>query len=235
MLKASIVGFLMLVSAMTGIRGVELWDAPSATAALMGATVKIEVTLAGDHAAIGSGTVVYSRRVHGLYETYVLTNAHVVDEALTIKVLSYHYVGDDRADTATDEADIVKIDKKADLALLHFKRHDQFPVVAVMAGRDPSPLTHVIEIGCPMGVDPVVTEGIVSNIADGFIRESAPTYFGNSGGTLYDESHRFIGVPSEVIGRSTHFGDQILVPHLALAIPISAIRTFLKDTPLSKL
>jgi S1-C subfamily serine protease len=111
--------------------------------------------------AIGSGTIVYSAPVPekpDQYETYVLTNEHVVDDLITIKddhwsSLHGRYIQKDVRGTAVVEtflygiasrvigstsylADIVCYDKNEDLALLQIRAANQFPDVARLYPED---------------------------------------------------------------------------------------------------
>ncbi len=110
------------------------------------------------------------------------------------------------------------------------------PYVARIAD-DNEPL-HLFErsfaVGAGLGYPPFATEGMISSNDlrwkdRTFILSSSPIIFGNSGGSLYvwDEDHyELVGVPSAV--SATGFGGQA-VTHMAWAIPIDVVYTFLRS------
>jgi S1-C subfamily serine protease len=155
----------------------------------------------------------------------VLTNAHVVEDAASIKV---SLKGD--PNDAVD-AELVGLDASSDVALLKVDADpsDLHPLELgdsskVQVG-DP-----VVAIGNPFGLDRTVTSGIVSalqreisapnnfTIKD-VIQTDAPINPGNSGGPLIDSKGRVIGINSQIAtgggGGSVGVG---------FAVPIDTVR-----------
>ncbi len=209
----------------------------------------------------GSGTVLFSDEIDGEVHTYVLTNFHVVrslvsfsekwdgEEGENVKVERrqpadikwfVYNEGSRAVGTAGQMADIVAYDKHNDLALLRTRNKEQaVPYVARIAD-DGEPLylfERSFAVGAGLGYPPFATEGMISSNDllwrdRTFILSSSPIIFGNSGGSLYvwDEDHyELVGVPSAV--SATGWGGQA-VTHMAWAIPIETVYSFLRDNDL---
>ncbi len=137
----------------------------------------------------GSG-LVYKQK-DGYY--YVITNEHVIKNALTVKIYTGEY--------KYYEATIIGKDSKNDLAILRFSddiKNSKIKVYdidadtfdAVVSGQT------IIAIGCPLGLDyyNTVTSGIVSRTDGNRIQHDASLNPGNSGGALFNLSGRLIGI-----------------------------------------
>src|SRR5689334_1460889 len=145
---------------------------------------------------VGSGVIVNS-------QGYILTNHHVVDGALEIKVeltdnrtFTAKLVGSD----APSDLAVLKIDAK-DLPVLHLGDSDKVRVGDV-----------VLALGNPLGIGQTVTSGIVSakgratGLSDGsfedFIQTDASINRGNSGGALVNTNGELIGINSQILSPS---------------------------------
>lgn len=138
------------------------------------------------HAA-GSGFVVDA-------QGYIVTNNHVIDEADEIMV-TFH-------DGTRLEAKLAGRDPKTDLALL--KVEPKQPLAAVAFGDSDRTRVGdwVIAIGNPFGLGGTATAGIISARGrdiqsgpyDDYLQIDAPINQGNSGGPIFDEGGRVIGV-----------------------------------------
>ncbi|MGD9597100.1 MAG: DegQ family serine endoprotease [Steroidobacteraceae bacterium] len=143
----------------------------------------------------GSGVIVDAKN------GYVLTNAHVVENASEITVT---------LEDGTDlEAQVVGSDTPSDVAVLKVK-HDG---LVQLAFGDSSRLEvgdYVVAIGNPFGLQHTVTQGIVSGlsrsgITDGyedFIQTDASINPGNSGGALVNLRGELIGINTAILSRS---------------------------------
>ena len=150
----------------------------------------------------------------------VLTNAHVVEGATTIRVT---LLGQSQSRTAT----LVGADSFNDIALLQITGASGLPTAdlgssaAVKVGDD------VVAVGNALGLrgDPTVTRGIVSALnrsldtLTGLIQTDAAINPGNSGGPLANNKGQVIGINTAVAGR----GGQ----NIGFAIPIDSARTIL--------
>ncbi|MBU1235186.1 MAG: DegQ family serine endoprotease [Gammaproteobacteria bacterium] len=144
--------------------------------------------------SLGSGFIVSA-------DGYILTNAHVVDEAdeVLVKLI----------DKREFKAKVVGTDKRTDVALLKI---DATALPVVKLG-DPEQLKvgeWVVAIGAPFGFDNSVTAGIVS--AKGrslpqenyvpFIQTDVAINPGNSGGPLFNMKGEVVGINSQIYSRS---------------------------------
>ncbi|MCB1865862.1 MAG: DegQ family serine endoprotease [Chromatiales bacterium] len=160
-----------------------------------------------DARSLGSGFIISE-------DGYVLTNAHVVDDADEIVVR----LNDRREFTAT----VVGIDKRSDVAVLKI---DARGLPTVKVGDDATLRTGdwVLAIGSPFGFEHTVTKGIVSakgrNLPSEnyvpFIQTDVPINVGNSGGPLFDLDGKVVGINSQIYSRNGGFMG------LSFAIPIS--------------
>ncbi len=154
----------------------------------------------------GSGFVVSA-------DGLVLTNAHVVHNAKEVTVKLH-----DRREYA---AKVLGADPMTDVAVLKIDAKDLPTVVfgdpkAMQVG-DP-----VLAIGAPFGFEQTATQGIVSakgrSLPGGaivpFIQTDAAVNPGNSGGPLFDDAGRVVGINSQIYSRSGGYQG------LAFAIPI---------------
>ena len=133
---------------------------------------------------------------------YVITNAHVVQQASRIQVVL--------SDGRSFEADRVALDSFSDIALLKVRKAKRLPQ-AVLGSADELPIgSWVIAIGNPLGLQNSVSVGVLSakdrNIpAPGgralfdMLQTDASINPGNSGGALVDLQGRVIGIPTVII------------------------------------
>lgn len=144
--------------------------------------------------SLGSGFIISS-------DGYILTNAHVVNEADEVIVKIY--------DKREFKAKIIGIDKRTDVALVKIEATG-LPKVNV---GDPAKLKvgeWVAAIGSPFGLENTMTAGIVS--AKGralpqenfvpFIQTDVAINPGNSGGPLFNLAGEVVGINSQIYSRS---------------------------------
>lgn len=133
---------------------------------------------------------------------FIVTNAHVIQDAETVRVTLH--------DDTTMPAEVVGRDEKTDLALL--KVTTKHPLVAAKFG-DSAPLRvgdWVIAIGNPFGLGGTVTTGIVSaqqrdinaGPYDDFIQTDASINRGNSGGPMFNMNGEVIGINTAIYSPS---------------------------------
>jgi len=143
----------------------------------------------------GSGVIIDAKR------GYVLTNAHVIENASEITVTLQ--------DGTDIKAEVVGSDTPSDVAVLKVD-HDK--LVQLTFG-DSSRLEvgdYVVAIGNPFGLQHTVTQGIVSGlsrsgITDGyedFIQTDASINPGNSGGALVNLRGELVGINTAILSRS---------------------------------
>lgn len=144
--------------------------------------------------SLGSGFIISA-------DGYVLTNAHVVDDADEVLVKL--------TDKREFKAKVIGSDRRTDVALIKIEASG-LPVVKL---GDPERLKvgeWVVAIGSPFGFDSTVTAGIVS--AKGrslpqenfvpFIQTDVAINPGNSGGPLFNMRGEVVGINSQIYSRS---------------------------------
>ena len=190
-------------------------------ARVLPSVVSIE-TMSKDGGGSGSGFVIDPNG-------YLLTNNHVVADALTIKVI----LNDGREFAAK----ILGRDESYDLAVLKIKvtglKALQFGDSDKVQVGD-----SVIAFGSPLGLSGTVTQGIISakdrpvtagdeNSSTSFIsalQTDAAINPGNSGGPLVDATGAVIGVNSAIASLGSSLGSQTGSIGLGFAIPINQAR-----------
>lgn len=223
-------------------------------------TVRVRTDKAG-----GSGTVIYSEpvpegAVEEGYETYVLTNCHVINDNIrvekkwstllkrevktdvladcTIELFDFEY-GSWESGHSAYKAEIMCYDKDMDLALLRVRTNREFKYVAKVFPKDEHKkrlrmFMEVYAVGCGMGHPPLASQGNLTGFTDiidnyPYWLSTAPTIYGNSGGSLYlADTYEFIGIPSRIAVNMGGFSADAIT-HLSYFIPITSIYSFLED------
>jgi serine protease Do len=144
--------------------------------------------------SLGSGFIISS-------DGYVLTNAHVINEADEVIVKL--------ADKREFKAKIVGVDKRTDVALLKIDATG-LPKVTIGDSAKLKVGEWVAAIGSPFGLENTMTAGIVS--AKGralpqenfvpFIQTDVAINPGNSGGPLFNLAGEVVGINSQIYSRS---------------------------------
>jgi len=145
---------------------------------------------------VGSGVIVNS-------DGYILTNHHVVDGALEIRV--------ELTDNRTFTAKLVGSDPPSDLAVLKIDAKD-LPTLPLGDSDRVRVGDPVLAVGNPLGIGQTVTAGIVSakgrqtGLSDGsfedFLQTDAAINRGNSGGALVNTTGELIGINSQILSPS---------------------------------
>ena len=169
-----------------------------------------------EYTSLGSGVIIDGKK--GL----ILTNAHVIQESGTIKVV----LNDERE----FEAHMVGTDPDSDLAVLKIDSDKPLPAINMGSSDDLMIGETVIAIGNPFGFSHTVTTGVISAIdrsirADdrvyhNFIQIDASINPGNSGGPLLNINGDLIGINTAIYAKAQGIG---------FAIPISKARKIISD------
>jgi serine protease Do len=170
----------------------------------------------GDHVmkqqALGSGFIIDT-------QGHIVTNAHVVDGAETVKVKLF----DDRE----FRAKVVGKDDRLDVAVLKLESSPpDLPVAALGQSESLRVGEYVVAIGNPFGLGNTVTMGIVSAKGrtigagpyDDFIQTDASINPGNSGGPLFNLRGQVVGIDTAINPQGKGIG---------FAIPIDAVKDVL--------
>jgi serine protease Do len=159
-----------------------------------------------DAKSLGSGFIISG-------DGYVLTNHHVVKDADEIIVRL--------SDRRELKAEVVGIDARSDIALLHIDATG-LPVVRIGKSSALEVGEWVLAIGSPFGFDHSATAGIVSAKGRSLPRENYVPFIqtdvainpGNSGGPLFNQDGEVVGVNSQIYSRTGGYMG------LSFAIPI---------------
>jgi len=165
----------------------------------------------------GSGVIVDAK------SGYIVTNAHVVENANEITVTLQ--------DGRDLKADVVGSDTPSDVAVLKVKP-DGLSQVALGDSAKSEVGDFVVAIGNPFGLQHTVTSGIISGLSrsginpDGyedFIQTDASINPGNSGGALVNLRGELIGINTAILSRS---GGNI---GIGFAIPVNMARSVMEQ------
>ena len=149
----------------------------------------------------------------------IVTNNHVVQGEKSVTVTLN--------DGKTYPAKIVGRDPRTDIAVLRIDVGHKLPYIQLGNSSNVKPGQWVVAMGNPFGLSSTVTHGIVSaisrNIGEGpydqFIQVDAPINKGNSGGPLFTQQGKVIGMNTAILSPS---GGSI---GIGFAIPSDLIRT----------
>jgi serine protease Do len=152
---------------------------------------------------VGSGIIISP-------DGYIVTNNHVVDGAVNVKVTLN--------DRRVMDAKVVGVDKLTDLAVIKIEGHD-LPYLQWGDSSTLKPGQTVLAFGSPFGMafQDTVTRGIVSAVnrqnpfsddarkPGGFIQTDAAINPGNSGGALVNAHGELVGINTFIISDSGSF------------------------------
>ncbi len=156
---------------------------------------------------------------------YILTNAHVVNDADHFMVTAYN--------KNQCEASLIGADKKTDIAVLKIEETNMLSVLTVGDSSKVRTGDFVFTIGHPTGdelsftatfgmVGAVERSVVIDGLRNSYIQIDAAINPGNSGGPLFDMNGNVIGVNSAktVIASYDEDGNPINAEGLGFAIPI---------------
>ncbi len=159
---------------------------------------------------IGSGFIISP-------DGYILTNAHVVNNAskITVKL----------TDRREFDAKVIGVDERTDVAVIKISTKGELPVVRLGDSSKLRPGQWVLAIGSPFGFENSVTAGVVSALARGNVGEGGNGYVpfiqtdvavkpGNTGGPLFNLNGEVVGINSQIYSRSGGYEG------ISFAIPI---------------
>jgi len=156
----------------------------------------------------------------------IVTNAHVVAQYTGRGVMVSRALTVTLPDERTLPAQVLAFDPERDLAALSVIA-DGLPTIEPGSSHPPEPGEWVMAIGHPWGVEGAVTGGVVIGVITGlpdfpdnphdWIAVGAHMRPGHSGGPLVDVHGRLVGINTLIAG-----------PDVGFAIPLRAIKAFLK-------
>ena len=191
--------------------------------------VSISVT-SPDGSGTGSGSIYKSNAS----TSYIITNNHVIESAVTTGTIKVEFTNGDQVN-----ATIVGRDPMYDLAVLAIKTGN-LPTIAIGDSSKVSVGDPVLAIGSPLGLASTVTSGIISALNRpvttgdvgsqsyvNAIQTDAAINPGNSGGALVDSQGRIIGVNSAIATLSS--GGTSGSIGLGFSIPINEAKRVIEE------
>lgn len=164
-------------------------------------------SMVGRQSSMGSGVIVDPNG-------YILTNAHVVENAQRVRVVLIEHSGSPEKNApavkrSTLDARILGVHHATDLALLKINAMG-LPAIALPEDGKVREGELVIAVGSPQGLENSVSMGIVSAVerqpdperAMIFIQTDAPINPGNSGGPLVNVRGELVGINTFIITQS---------------------------------
>jgi serine protease Do len=149
----------------------------------------------------------------------IVTNNHVAKSSRTLSVTL--------DDGTVLPAKVIGTDPRTDIAVLKVNAGHPLPFIQLGNSRDVKPGEWVVAMGNPFGLGGSVTAGIVSAVSrdigagpyDQFIQVDAPINQGNSGGPLFTQDGKVIGMNTAILSPT---GGSV---GIGFAIPSDEIRT----------
>lgn len=169
--------------------------------------------------ATGSGVIISS-------DGYIVTNNHVIDNALEIEVVLN--------DKRTYSAELIGRDPGTDIALLKIKE-DNLPTLPYGNSDELKVGEWVLAVGNPFSLTSTVTAGIVSakgrninllnqNYAiESFIQTDAAVNPGNSGGALVNTKGELVGINTAIASMTGSYTGY------SFAVPVSIVKKIVSD------
>ncbi len=167
---------------------------------------------------VGSGVIVTE-------DGYILTNAHVVQDAEEIRVVL-------SPDKKEYEAEVVGADEGTDIAVLKVEA-EGLPAITMGDSEQLEIGDLVLALGNPFGIGQTVTMGMVgakgrATMGRGleyqdFIQTDAAINPGNSGGALVDAKGRLVGVNTAILSRSGGNNG------IGFAVPVNLARSVMQN------
>lgn len=195
----------------------EQLSAPSDAMSLPDIYDKVIQSVVGVSCYVEGGTQTGTGFVIDAEEGYIVTNAHVIEDYVTVMIVDH--------DLNEYEAEVIGFDTQSDIAVLRIDPSDKDLVAVDLGTSDDLRIGELaIAIGNPLGFDlyGTMTTGIISgldrtvtisDITMNLLQTSASINNGNSGGPLIDAYGRVIGITSAKVAST--YGES-----LGFAIPI---------------
>ena len=172
--------------------------------------------------ATGSGVIIS-------YDGYIVTNNHVVDNAISVEVTLN--------DKRSYKAKIIGTDPSSDLALLKIDEKN-LPYLSYGNSDECKVGQWVLAVGNPLNLNSTVTAGIISakarniNLIEGnrdgyavesFIQTDAAVNMGNSGGALVNEKGELVGINAAIESGTGYYAGY------SFAIPVNIVKKVIGD------
>ena len=161
--------------------------------------------------ATGSGFVAFD-------SSTLITNYHVIDDARLV-------IASDDDDNTYELDKVLCADKDSDIAILRFSEPTKLKALELYPDDQLKRGSPVVAIGSPKGLKNTVSTGIVSYqyVMDGIpeIQITAPISPGSSGGALFNDEGKVIGVTSAIYKSKDEYGENTDAQNLNFAVNIA--------------
>ena len=152
-------------------------------------------------------------------EGYILTNAHVIDNADDLQVAL--------ADGRLFRGQVIGVDNITDVGLVKIKSPNPLPVLPLGSSKQLRIGEWVMAIGSPFGLELSITVGIVSakgrslgaSPFDDFIQIDAPINPGNSGGPLINTRGEVVGINTMILAQGQGLGFSLPIDLVKQILP----------------
>ena len=168
------------------------------------------VEMTDDHLiATGSGVIMYD-------DTTIVTNCHVIKGAVAVRVVT-------EQDLSYDVAGVLAYDTDKDIAVIRIGENSGLTPLLLGDSTEVMKGEAVVAVGSPLGIKNTVSTGVLSGrvYEDGIdvLQFTAPISSGSSGGALFDDKGKLIGIT---------YASYIEGQNLNLAIPIEVVTNVYK-------
>lgn len=164
----------------------------------------------GEETAIGSGFFIYDDKT-------IVTNYHVISEAYACDIST-------EQDKTYSVSKVVGYDKDKDIAIITLSENTGLKPLKIGDPNKVKKGEKIVAIGSPLGIKNSVSDGILSGRITmddmSVLQFTAPISSGNSGGALFDDKGRVIGVT---------FASYEDGQNLNLAIPIDLVENIYRN------
>ena len=163
-----------------------------------------------DYASTGSGFVAFN-------SSTMITNYHMIDDAAMVVAL-------DDDDNVYEIDKVLCADQEADIAILKFTVPSSLKPLELYPDNQLKRGAPVVAIGSPKGLKNTVSTGIVSYAYDDGIPEiqiTAPISPGSSGGALFNDNGKVIGVTTSGYQSKDEYGENTDAQNINFAVNIA--------------
>jgi S1-C subfamily serine protease len=194
---------------------------------ILNSTVRI---LTGPRA--GSGVVVFEATKDDKFYSYILTNAHVVNNNNEVKVERFNYLNHQNISSITSyTGKVIDSSQELDLAIVQVESGASIGPVARFdtLGIESKLLQHqkIFISGCALGKPPFITHGNVANIEATQVVVTAFSIFGSSGGGVFNIRGELVGLVRGISMVSLRDNVNIPEPNLTMVISGPLVRSWL--------
>jgi trypsin-like peptidase len=168
------------------------------------------------------------------YQTYILTANHVLHDKKEVEIIDFHYLDKLLIGSRVHlMGRVVEVAAKIDAALIVVNTNDDcrrsVELVSYGTLKGVRLGDFVTAIGGPDLESPSATDGRIAVLDKEEIRTSAPIAAGDSGGGIFLQDGRLIGMVTSCRILEGPYGEPMAVPHMSIGTPSPIIVVWLKS------